>query len=272
MRHNTKTKFYALVILACCTLLALPLVQASPRDCHDCHDCHESENIMCSCADGTYIDAVPISTDIAEMTADPWWLPYTAENFVTKDDTNNGGLRGNPIKLIVIVDAAAGAGQTLPAIKNAVNNLVESGDAPLVANYGIDFEVQLSYVSLWNPPTNMNYAQLLAEISKVKPQDVGCDVLMLLTGQSEISGNSITLGMANATSHRHFLMYANAASFPILCPLANLFQHEASHLFDCSDHGWDLTYCIMSYTYQKSYRGYCTGCNTQLNLNKNRFN
>ncbi|MCL1977754.1 MAG: hypothetical protein FWG55_06630, partial [Candidatus Bathyarchaeota archaeon] len=70
----------------------------------------------------------------------------------------------------------------------------------------------------------------------------------------------------------HFLMTVNP---PGTLPLANLFQHEASHLFGCYDNDPGLTdICIMSYTWIGATRNYCKSgydCYNVMMTNRYRF-
>ncbi|MCW4004643.1 MAG: hypothetical protein NWE95_12105 [Candidatus Bathyarchaeota archaeon] len=151
------------------------------------------------------------------------------------------------------------------------DNILEGGDDYLEVPYGIDFQTEWNYICYWDSPDYMDYYGLLDLIDGVDPTGVGCDVMVLMSGQyGGSSGNSQILGLANQMG-RHFVMDVTIGSWPFYYPVENLFQHEASHLFDCSDHLWDYTYCIMNYRYTFQYRGYCTGCNTQLERNAGRF-
>jgi hypothetical protein len=140
------------------------------------------------------------------------------------------------------------------------NSILEGGDDYLESPFEIDFQTDTANYCYWTTPSGDSYSQLLDTLDQVDPTGIGDDVLVCMSGQSDPN----YAGMANQFG-RHFIMHATA-SLP-----ANIFQHEASHLFDCGDHGWDWTYCIMSYNYAFSYRGYCTGCTTQLELNCDRF-
>ncbi len=191
-----------------------------------------------------------------------------------------------PVSTIIIVDdemlsyyvAADPWGATWLGLEIWANNILEGGDDYLESPYGIDFQTNWNYIMYWDTPDYMTYANLLDEMTGdpdtyVDPTAVWCDVIVVMSGQygGAYQGGGEILGMANPMYYRngrHFVMNACMAMWG--APPANIFQHEASHLFDCSDHQ-DWTYCVMCYTYFLSYRGYCTGCNTQLLLNAARF-
>lgn len=146
-------------------------------------------------------------------------------------------------------------------------NILESGDDALETNYGID--IQLTIASNWETPDNLDYYALLYLIDDIDPRTVGCDILMLMTGQQMwgIDGLAWIYGTPGAPMDaRHFLMDCTV-SLP-----ANLFQHESSHLFGCLDHGWDpFNLCCMSSAYLYFTRGWCGGCQTILTANRARY-
>ncbi len=208
---------------------------------------------------------------------------FTPNQISVQSDSNEEGGQMlldsvDPIKTILILDEEMVSYYASIDPWNAnwllccmwADNVLEGGDDYLEVPYGIDFQTEWDYISYWDSPDYMDYSHLLDEIDGVDPNGVGCDVIVLMSGQyGGSSGGHQILGVANQPG-AHFVMDITIGSWPY--PVANLFQHEASHLFDCSDHYWDQTYCIMSYTYQFQYRGYCTGCDTQLELNADQFN
>jgi hypothetical protein len=95
-----------------------------------------------------------------------------------------------------------------------------------------------------------------------------------MSGQDDspwsITGN--TIGMARLMGN-HFVMNVN---YGILgyhqMPLANLFQHEASHLFNCDDHKQiSAPWCVMSYINNAFNRAYCGDCDTALWRNRHHY-
>ena len=166
-------------------------------------------------------------------------------------------------------------GASWPMMCQIGNSILEAGDDYLESPYDINFQTNWNYICYWESPDGVVYDGdygLLEMIDEINPTDVGCDVMVLMSGQyGGATEDGDILGLANPMYRhggRHFIIDACRGAW---APNANLFQHEASHLFDCSDHK-DLTYCIMCYTYTFATRGYCTGCNTQLILNAGRFN
>lgn len=259
------------------------------------------EPFVCSDEDGIHVDTLPLyptNIDRESMTKEEkdelyrlMCVPgYFTPNQVTiQADLDEGGQRAGGygvVNTVLVLDEEATYnvfGQLQYPFATWIgcciiaDNILEGGDDYLEVPYGIDFQTNWNYICFWNSPNDKNYHELLAEISKVDPTGVGCDVIVLMSGQyggASSTGGSI-IGAANATSSRHFVMdvdvsqrYWYSGDTP---PVANLFQHEASHLFDCSDHVYDYTYCIMNYRYDQEYRGYCNGCDTQLWLNRFRF-
>ena len=139
-------------------------------------------------------------------------------------------------------------------------NILEGGDDYLEEPFGIDF--QNSYCTDWESPDNLDIYGLLDTIDNVDPTSAGYDVIILMSGQ--VPGNGI-VGLANLLGE-HFVMSCNVNL------TANLFQHEASHLFGPNDHGWDYSnYCIMSYAYSWQTRGYCTACTVNICEHRYRF-
>jgi len=140
------------------------------------------------------------------------------------------------------------------------NNILEGGDDGIEIPFGIDTR---SYIyTNWDSPDNLDMYGLLYAIDDVDPTGVGCDILVLMTGQNPTES---VVGLAWILG-RHFVMKCTVG-LP-----ANLFQHEATHLFGPNDHGWDWgIFCIMSCPYMFWTRGYCSPCTTNINEHRFRF-
>ncbi|MGD6934834.1 MAG: hypothetical protein ACQCN5_11570 [Candidatus Bathyarchaeia archaeon] len=183
-------------------------------------------------------------------------------------------LRTNPqpVKAIVSVDddmrALLAAMQGVPYSQVSwedvyawAYNILEGGDDYLELDFGID--IQAEVFTYWETPSDYDIYDMIYTIDDIDPTGVGCDIFLLMSAQIntlfEPSGLAWRLG-------RHFVMT------PSVGAPANLFQHEASHLFGPYDHDWNpLIYCIMSYAYTFSTRDYCTACFDNIDSNKNRF-
>ena len=160
-------------------------------------------------------------------------------------------------------------------------NILDGGDDYLESPYDIDFEMAGAWETsfyYWESPGGVYYDGpdgLLEQIDDCPPEWGGADVMILMSGQYGGPGDNggEIIGLANGMFYHGGQHFVINACYPWQSA-SNTFQHEASHLFDCSDHDepGDLTYCIMSYTYVAVYNGYCTGCDTQLSLNSGRFN
>jgi hypothetical protein len=201
----------------------------------------------------------------------------TLQDVPSRDSGQGSRANPQPVKTIIMVDTEAyyfyallckqaGVTPTDAGCYAWANNILEGGDDYLELWFGIDFQGQPQQFIIWDSPNYMNYSQLLDTIAQVSPTVVGCDVVVLMTGQN--SGGDD--GMAKRMG-RHFVM---SIAPPITYP-ANVFQHEASHLFNCTDHSPGLTdYCIMSYTwfYLAQTRTYCkSGGNCFGTIMNNRF-
>lgn len=176
-----------------------------------------------------------------------------------------------PVKAVVIVDEeyrevlARVVYHTTPEyvpwewVYNHAQNILEGGDDPLESGFGID--IQQTIATNWESPDNLGLHGLLYLIDDVDPTGVGCDIMVLMTGQDDPNYDGVAWCLG-----RHFVMEP-FAGMPM-----NLFQHEVTHLFGPLDHGWDWgIYCIMSYAYVWVTRGYCGPCTTNINQHRFRF-
>lgn len=141
-------------------------------------------------------------------------------------------------------------------------NIVDCGTVYLNMYYGINFETQ--YCAAWDSPNVNNYATLLGNFTNgYNAQDYGCDMVVVLTCHMSSSG-----GLAR-TIGRSFIMRVNSGA-----NLAGLFQHEASHLYKCTDHYGSFPTspdCIMSERCNLNYTEYCIDCHNWIMLNQYRF-
>jgi hypothetical protein len=63
-------------------------------------------------------------------------------------------------------------------------NILEGGDDYLEIPFGIDIQMTIS--THWDTPDNLDIYGLLYLIDDVDPRDVGCDIIVLMTGQPDI--------------------------------------------------------------------------------------
>jgi len=144
---------------------------------------------------------------------------------------------------------------------NWANRILEDGDDPFESLFNINFVA--SQYQYWYSPSG-SLADLLYEGQNAFPKPAGIDVTFILTGQAEgtIAGRS--------DCNDAFIVTATAAA--AFCPLVNVWQHEASHLYNCPDHDPGFfTWCIMSYTWGMVTRNWCNECTLQIACNKYRF-
>jgi hypothetical protein len=210
-----------------------------------------------------------IPSDIkASMTKDELYELQALPGYFTPQQTsisNNQQLREQdpqPVKAIVCVDEdmkyyMAVLFEVPPEIitwedvYNWAENILEGGDDYLEIPFAIDIQAEI-FVN-WNTPANYDYSDMLSALGTVDPTGVGCDILLLMTAQQDPNYEGLAYSLG-----RHFVMDCSVG-LP-----ANLFQHEASHLFGAPDHGWDF------FTYY-STRWYCSGCSDTINDYRFRF-
>lgn len=140
-------------------------------------------------------------------------------------------------------------------------SILEGGDDPFEINFGIDMQ---RYVTAnWDSPDNYNIYDMLYFVDDFDPTSVGCDILVLMTGQDDSTGYA---GLAwPAPNGRHAVMKTTTDHS------CALFQHETSHFFGAPDHGWaPMIWCVMSY-YHSSSRAWCAYCMEQIDSYKFRF-
>jgi hypothetical protein len=298
MKNIKIKKLFALVTVVFFTLSLLPIVQATDAAYKEnenvvAHRMNTEElfayfgqtyvpDEFLSINDDISVDDFTIPDNFPELITDEYLINacfpgYFTPDYVTLQDVpsrNSGqGSRSNPqpVKTIIMVDTEAydkyaamaryaGYTPTDAGCYAWANNILEGGDDMMELWFGIDFQGQPQQFIIWDSPNYMNYYQLLSTIAQVSPTVVGCDVVVLMTGQS---GGTLN-GVANPYPYgEHFVMSVS----PVFDPLVNLFQHEASHLFGCHDHDPGLTtYCIMSYTWCSVARDYCKSGDNCFNI------
>lgn len=225
MVQNIKTKkILALATIIFFTLSFLPIVQASDgayKENKNIVTTPLSTEELFASFNQTYgpdkflpiddcdivVDSFPIPDNVPEMTKEEelrnaCFPGYFTPDQITLQDIssrNNGqSSRANPqpIKTIIIVDTEAYDKYAAMAIYSGLtpteagcfawaNNILEGGDDMMELWFGVDFQAQSTYFRVWDSPNYMNYAQLLNETHAIDPHSVGCDVIVLMTGQSD---------------------------------------------------------------------------------------
>jgi len=138
-------------------------------------------------------------------------------------------------------------------------NIVEDGDDAYENEYQLDFQTPLFYSWTSAPGTLYqlrewgwgNYSQVLDYF--------GYEILAIFSGQSDPNyggwggGQCLIAGVYNS-------------------PIANLFQHEAGHIFYCPQHEPPNTpWCCMSIDHCYQTREWCSECNDVLIDSVHRF-
>jgi len=141
-------------------------------------------------------------------------------------------------------------------------NILEGGDDPFWNCFGIDYVC--NEYRAWVSPSG-TLKQLLDWAQQTFPKPAGVEVTFVFTGQGEplVGGYGERPGDA-------FIVSACAMNY--LCPLVNVWQHEASHNYGVYDHSaLDFTVCIMSGWYIAVTRSWCSGCYTTITQNRYHF-
>lgn len=143
----------------------------------------------------------------------------------------------------------------------AAMDILEGGDNPFWSNFQIDFVV--SDLRYWASP-NTDMKSLLAWAMATFPKPSGIDVRYVLTGQN-------TFPIGGIAYYDTFIVSAYVVLYNLGVRIENTWQHEASHLYYCGDHGWlDFTPCIMNYWYPW-FAAWCSGCWSTIYRNRFRF-
>jgi hypothetical protein len=162
-------------------------------------------------------------------------------------------------------EAIIGTSVTWSDVYEWANNILEAGDDPFDSEFDIPF-ITVEYRQ-WNSPAG-TAEQLLAWGQQAFPKPSHIDVTVIMTGQDLFPVGGVAERMGDA-----FLISTKAGNY--LMPLANLWQHEASHLYDAPDHAdfWEalFTYCIMSYIWALVTRSWHSDCWQTIYENRFRF-
>jgi hypothetical protein len=144
-------------------------------------------------------------------------------------------------------------------------NILEDGDDGLESGFGIDIQMALPYN--WTTPDNWDYLDLLNYIMLKPPQEAGCDIMVLMTGQIDPARYGVACSIDAPDGGCHFVITCNTWW------VCNLFQHEQSHNFGYQDmqHYGFGPFCIMNINWIAWTRDYCYTCTATIDDNKFRF-
>lgn len=144
-------------------------------------------------------------------------------------------------------------------------NILETGDDPFWSSFEIDF-VTKEYRQ-WNSPSS-TLLSLLSLGQQAFPKPAGIDMTVIMTGQIK-RGISLPLSWAELLGDA-FIMTVRAADY--LVPVANVLQHEASHLYGTLDQSdwWSAltTWCIMSCIWMPVTKSWHSDCSSTIYLNR----
>jgi hypothetical protein len=143
-------------------------------------------------------------------------------------------------------------------------NILENGDDPFWSQYEIDYNMH-DYTH-WHSTEATSMAAIFNEGRNTISKPSDCDVRIFLTGQHPnplVDANGIGERPGNA-----FILTVREPT----CPVANLWQHEASHNYDVIDHDPGLLdVCVMSYAWIRLTRDWCSSSYTTLYSNRFHF-
>jgi hypothetical protein len=295
-----------IVALCCFSLLSTGLIQPIQTIiaeecladlCSEHYRSTDNDYILCSTNSNIATCSVPASDRVSkdltrEKTGSLLYMPgyFTPKRIAISDKENNNWQRSasnsTPIKALVLIDEEAvsvyyrfsGGYLTSGWVGCCIyiNHILKCGSDYLKARYGIDFQARTFLY--WPTDNTLDYYGLIENINAIDPADYDCDVVVLMSGQDggytsrggKIVG--LALHMGNC-----FIVNVNNGLFGWHSDgLANIFQHEASHLFGCGDHKSDhattsTPCCIMCYRCGAKYSAYCTDCDEAIWQNRFHF-
>jgi hypothetical protein len=157
-------------------------------------------------------------------------------------------------------------------LERFADNILGNGSLVLKNTYGITLQKQ-NYKT-WNPPNSALYDKQLypAMIDHAKENYSGWDIVVFLTSYPDANNNGIGYGSAGGLIMNVPASMTNNKTY-------NLFQHEISHVFGCSDaaayhskpHSLPNNHCIMCGGCDLIPTNYCSECNGILLQNRDRF-
>ncbi|MCL2641953.1 MAG: zinc-dependent metalloprotease [Candidatus Bathyarchaeota archaeon] len=190
------------------------------------------------------------------------------------------------VKVMVVIDEEARDfwsklnPMNMPAsnLYNWATLVLADGSANLDDNYDITFNMH-AYNDTWNSPNHLTkYSSLLsALLNENFVKNSGCDIVILLTNQLESGGNPGVGygwdydGKGDGHGSGAVIRVGYAIQYG---PIINLVQHELSHLFGCNDQAHNpssSSCCIMCFSCKGHATHYCSTCDTNLWINRVRY-
>ncbi|AKB23853.1 hypothetical protein MSMTP_0384 [Methanosarcina sp. MTP4] len=146
-------------------------------------------------------------------------------------------------------------------------NTIENADDAFYSDHSINFVV--GKYSTWDSTDSTdNSSVLLAEAQSEtgwNSNQQGMDMLAIFTDQSmDHRGRSESM---NYNGGDAWIMKHQITSGWDW----HLAQHEASHNYNCPDHGYAGPTCIMTYTFMMTTDNWCSGCDQTIEANRNHF-
>ncbi len=140
---------------------------------------------------------------------------------------------------------------------------IEAADEAFGNDHDINFIV--NKYSTWESNDNEDSSQTLQDDAESDmgwwSDKQGCDMMAIFTNQGmDHRGMSEFLGDAWIMKHQGVFNWD-----------WHLAQHEASHNYDCPDHGYLGPYCIMTYNSMFSTDDWCTDCDNTIETNRYHF-
>lgn len=139
---------------------------------------------------------------------------------------------------------------------------IESADNAFYSNHDINFVV--GKYSEWDSNDDVHDSRLLYEAQSEtgwNTNQQGMDMMAIFTNrQTDHRGWGEKPGDAWIMKHQ----ITSGWDW-------HLAQHEASHNYDCPDHGYLGPYCIMTYTYMMTTDNWCNDCDQTIEDNRNQF-
>ncbi len=143
-------------------------------------------------------------------------------------------------------------------------NILEGGDDFFWPQYEIEYNMGAGHYTNWSSTNSGDLAQLFNEGRNNFPKPSDCDVRVFMTGQ--LTGN--IYGLGETPGNAFIIRVREPGSWPV----ANLWQHEASHNYNAPNHDPGLfDWCIMSYIWGPSTRDWCSSCHSTIYENRFRF-
>ncbi len=146
--------------------------------------------------------------------------------------------------------------------KTQAYNTIETADNAFFNDHNINFIV--GKYSTWDSDDSVHDSSLLDEAQVETGWNTnhqGMDMLAVFTDQSTDSR-----GWGERPGDAWIMKHQITSGWDW-----HLAQHEASHNYDCPDHGYTGPTCIMTYTYMMVTDDWCSGCGQTIETNRNHF-